>query len=162
MFDTKNIGLLDILIVFIVVCLVVNVFVCKEYFVSSKPVEKVAGPTAGKTHAPEMPVVLTKDNIDGYEDGTYVLLYLAPWCGHCQQFKEKTNNFQEFCNKHPGKLLTVDPYSCGIDGIIERGRIEGFPAICIIKNGEITEHRGIQRTSDALCELYESHATNQN
>lgn len=101
------------------------------------------------------PIVANKANFDKFQKGTYVLLFLASWCGHCHQFKDKTNNFQEFVKKYPGKLLIVDPYEANIDGLMERCNIRGFPAITVMKDGKIKEHL-VARSSESLIQLYES------
>lgn len=100
------------------------------------------------------PIVCTKENFGDYQHGTYVLLLLAAWCHHCKQFKERTDNFLGFVQKHPGKLLVLDPFEAGMDGLVEQANIRGFPAICIMKDGVITEHH-VPQTIDAVIELYE-------
>lgn len=103
------------------------------------------------------PVTITKGNFNDHQHGTYILLFHASWCHHCKDFIRRTNNFQDFVNKHPGRLLLLDPFEAGMDGLIEQVNIKGFPAICVIKDGRITEHH-VAQTTEALVELYEAHA----
>lgn len=101
------------------------------------------------------PIVVTKGNFGDFQRGTYILLFLASWCGHCHQFKESTNNFREFVEKYPGKLLVIDPYEANIDGLMERTNIRGFPAITVMTDGKIKEHM-VTRSNESLIKLYES------
>eukprot|EP01111_Echinosteliopsis_oligospora_P009855 TRINITY_DN2968_c0_g1_i2.p1 TRINITY_DN2968_c0_g1~~TRINITY_DN2968_c0_g1_i2.p1 ORF type:complete len:320 (-),score=84.17 TRINITY_DN2968_c0_g1_i2:471-1400(-) len=98
---------------------------------------------------PQEVTVLTDDSFDeATKEGTWLLDFYAPWCGHCKKlnpiFDTVGAKFMKMKGIHAGKI------DCTVEkGLAERFNIRGYPTLKVIKDGKLYDYSG-GRTEDAL------------
>lgn len=146
---------MDVIIIILILTLVVvsscyGGYLCYCKFSKGRKIDEITS----FTNKNNKPIAITNENWNDYQKGTYVLIFLASWCGHCHMFRNNTNNFKKFVDKYPGKLLTIDPYKAKIKNLDKKVDIEGFPTVTIMKDGNIEIKEISERSCNALIELY--------
>ncbi|KAL3055903.1 hypothetical protein OYC64_018579 [Pagothenia borchgrevinki] len=104
-------------------------------------------PQAPQPKTPEVPWTetdspvfhLTDDSFDSFleEHPAAVIMFYAPWCGHCKKMKPEYDEAAEILNKaadSPGVLAAVD--TTVHKAIGERFKISGFPTVKYFVKGE--------------------------
>eukprot|EP01138_Halocafeteria_seosinensis_P006310 gb/GECG01006451.1/.p1 GENE.gb/GECG01006451.1/~~gb/GECG01006451.1/.p1 ORF type:complete len:264 (+),score=20.21 gb/GECG01006451.1/:1-792(+) len=99
----------------------------------------------------EMPpgnlVELNYTNFDEYtREGTWMIEFYAPWCGHCKQFAPVYEKAADEL-KHLAYFGKID--GAQDRGLAARFDIKAFPTLFHIKDGEVRQYTG-GRTSDGL------------
>ena len=80
-------------------------------------------------------------NIQGHSQHNcpFVILFYAPWCGHCVNFKQTYKNLASSTHGHL-KCYAVNCDNKNTEGIKKLCKIQGFPTIKYGRsNGEITD-----------------------
>ncbi|CAN9498488.1 unnamed protein product [Ophioblennius macclurei] len=82
---------------------------------------------------------LTDESFDGFleEHPAALVMFYAPWCGHCKKMKPEYDQAAEILNKgsdSPGVLAAVDTTVHKAVG--ERFKISGFPTVKYFQKGE--------------------------
>ncbi|CAB1328655.1 unnamed protein product, partial [Coregonus sp. 'balchen'] len=82
---------------------------------------------------------LTDDSFDGFllEHPSALVMFYAPWCGHCKKMKPEYEEAAEYLNKDknsPGVLAAVDTTIHKVVG--DRFKISGFPTVKYFEKGE--------------------------
>jgi len=96
---------------------------------------------------PEGKIVhLTKDTFQSaIDNGTWFIMFHAPWCGHCRKFGP---TWEEFAGKMKNKM-NIGKVDCTAYGAIcNKYRVTGYPTLKIINQHEINDFRGIRRIED--------------
>jgi len=79
--------------------------------------------------------------------GNWLLEFYAPWCGHC---KHLAPTYEEIATKLKGKV-NVGKVDCTVERLIaSRFRIQGYPTIKYLVNGQLFEYRGDRSASDFI------------
>ena len=78
-----------------------------------------------------------------------VVVFYAPWCGHCKALKESGELEKLSNNVH---VLTYNGDEHDVSNMKDYGiEIQGFPTICKIDNGKLVELNQLQeRTADSI------------
>uniref|UniRef100_A0A6Q2ZC79 Thioredoxin domain-containing protein n=1 Tax=Esox lucius TaxID=8010 RepID=A0A6Q2ZC79_ESOLU len=81
---------------------------------------------------------LTDESFDGFleEHPSALVMFYAPWCGHCKKMKPEYDEAAEYLNKDPnspGVLAAVDTTIHKAVG--ERFKISGFPTVKYFEKG---------------------------
>lgn len=78
-----------------------------------------------------------------------VLIFYAPWCGHC---KAKMKDFQEAVKRGNGKVIMIDATNDENTPLREKYEIKGFPTII---RGDGEKYNG-DRSADDILEFLEN------
>uniref|UniRef100_A0A8C9YS92 Protein disulfide isomerase family A, member 5 n=1 Tax=Sander lucioperca TaxID=283035 RepID=A0A8C9YS92_SANLU len=119
-------------------------------------------PTQPKT--PEVPWTetdspvfhLTDESFDSFleEHPAALVMFYAPWCGHCKKMKPEYDEAAEILNKgadSPGVLAAVD--STVHKAVGERFKISGFPTVKYFEKGEDKYTLPHLRSKDKIIEF---------
>jgi thioredoxin-like negative regulator of GroEL len=80
-------------------------------------------------------------------------MFYAPWCGHCQRFKDEYIKLSlVFTDNVP--LAAVNCNNDNTKTIQHICEIRGFPTIKIIKNGIITTDYNGERTPEGIANYF--------
>merc|ERR1711974_87539 len=80
------------------------------------------------------------------KEGTWLVKFYAPWCGHC---KKLAPTWEELANGS-GNKFSVAKVDCTVEnGLCSRHGISGYPTIKMFKDGKMYSYKG-QRTIDAF------------
>ena len=84
---------------------------------------------------------------EGFEaQGKHMVLYFAPWCGHCKALKPEWEKLE----KAGVKGVTVSKVDADEEpNKIKEAGVDGFPTIIFYNNGEKSVYSG-ERTADAI------------
>jgi len=105
-----------------------------------------------KKDGPSDVVVLTDADIASKTaEGTWLVEFYAPWCGHC---KRLAPTWEELATAAKGKFNVAK-----VDATVEKAAmkafgVRGFPTIKLLKDGKVYSYKG-QRTVDAFTEFVE-------
>ncbi|XP_056292474.1 protein disulfide-isomerase A5 [Pseudoliparis swirei] len=126
-------------------------------------------PQPPQAKAPEVPWAesdspvyhLTDESFHGFleEHPAALIMFYAPWCGHCKKMKPEYDEAAEVLNKgsnSPGVLAAVDSTVHKAAG--ERFKISGFPTVKYFLRGEDTFTLPQLRSRDKIIEFMHSHA----
>ena len=92
-----------------------------------------------------------------WSTGKCVVLFTAPWCGHCQNLKGTWSAFTKAVGaQHPGvKVLTIDSDKYDTRSI--KPDVFGFPTIRAYQNGRLVQEFNADRTQTALLKFVRTH-----
>uniref|UniRef100_A0A9R1SP80 Protein disulfide-isomerase A5 n=2 Tax=Cyprinus carpio TaxID=7962 RepID=A0A9R1SP80_CYPCA len=95
---------------------------------------------------------LTDESFDTFleEHPSVLVMFYAPWCGHCKKMKPEYDEAAEILNKDPGVLAAVD--ATIHKSIGERFKISGFPTVKYFEKGEEKYTLPHLRSKDKLIE----------
>nr|XP_014352855.1 PREDICTED: protein disulfide-isomerase A5 [Latimeria chalumnae] len=126
-------------------------------------VEWIKNPLPPQQKTPEVPwseqesavFHLTDENFDKFmkENPSVLVMFYAPWCGHCKKMKPDYDEAAEILNKDkdsPGVLAAVDTTVHKAVG--DRYHISGFPTVKYFENGEERYTLPQLRTKDKIIE----------
>uniref|UniRef100_A0A674NPT6 Protein disulfide-isomerase A5 n=1 Tax=Takifugu rubripes TaxID=31033 RepID=A0A674NPT6_TAKRU len=121
-------------------------------------------PQAPQPKTPEVPwsesgssvFHLTDDSFDGFleEHPAVLVMFYAPWCGHCKKMKPEYDEAAEILNKgvdSPGVLAAVD--ATVHKGVGDRFKISGFPSLKYFVKGEEKYTLPQLRSKDKIIEF---------
>uniref|UniRef100_A0A7N5ZZH9 Thioredoxin domain-containing protein n=1 Tax=Anabas testudineus TaxID=64144 RepID=A0A7N5ZZH9_ANATE len=99
---------------------------------------------------------LTDESFDSFlkEHPAALVMFYAPWCGHCKKMKPEFDEAAEILNKgadSPGVLAAVDATVHKAVG--DRFKISGFPTVKYFENGEEKYTLPQLRTRDKIIEF---------
>uniref|UniRef100_A0A1A8FWA8 Protein disulfide-isomerase A5 n=2 Tax=Nothobranchius korthausae TaxID=1143690 RepID=A0A1A8FWA8_9TELE len=99
---------------------------------------------------------LTDESFDGFleKHPAALIMFYAPWCGHCKKMKPEYDEAAEILNKaadSPGVLAAVDATVHKAVG--DRFKISGFPTVKYFENGEEKFTLPQLRTKDKIIEF---------
>uniref|UniRef100_A0A674DZ58 Protein disulfide-isomerase A5 n=1 Tax=Salmo trutta TaxID=8032 RepID=A0A674DZ58_SALTR len=102
---------------------------------------------------------LTDDSLDGFleEHPSALVMFHAPWCGHCKKMKPEYDEAAEYLNKDknsPGVLAAVDTTIHKAVG--ERFKISGFPTVKYFEMGEEKFTLPHLRSKDKIIEFLQN------
>uniref|UniRef100_A0A8C7MU06 Protein disulfide isomerase family A, member 5 n=1 Tax=Oncorhynchus kisutch TaxID=8019 RepID=A0A8C7MU06_ONCKI len=102
---------------------------------------------------------LTDDSLDGFleEHPSALVMFYAPWCGHCKKMKPEYDEAAEYLNKDknsPGVLAAVDTTIHKAVG--ERFKISGFPTVKYFEKGEERFTLPHLRSKDKIIEFLQN------
>lgn len=101
---------------------------------------------------------LTANTIDKYLSKTDMLiLFYAPWCGHCKKFKP---TFSEFAEKYGSSSLVIaefDAVANDVDSSLFT--VDGFPTLYFVPAGGVPVLYSGDRTMESLLRFVDSHKT---
>ena len=83
---------------------------------------------------------------EGFDNGKNLVLYYAPWCGHCKKFLPEWKRLE--AKGIPGVTLTA------VNAVEEKAKaqeagVKGYPTIILYKNGKKNVYSG-NRTVEAI------------
>ena len=85
--------------------------------------------------------IYVSENMNNVTEGK-IVLYSAPWCSHCEQFKPKWNKFKED-NKNKINNLDIKTVDCQTENeLCNNEKIEFIPSIIMYKNGDKKVYEG--------------------
>merc|ERR1711916_170121 len=89
--------------------------------------------------------VLTTANFDEkVAEGTWMLKFYAPWCGHCKRLAPEWEKYGKETDINVGKVdCTVEKSVCSKFGV------RGYPTLKMVKDGKVYDYSG-QRTISAF------------
>jgi thiol-disulfide isomerase/thioredoxin len=92
-----------------------------------------------------------------WSTGKCVVLFSAPWCGHCQSLKGTWSAFTKAVEaKHPGvKVMTVNTDKYDTRSV--KPDVFGFPTIRAYQNGEMVREFDADRTQTELLKFVRTH-----
>jgi len=115
------------LIIIIVVLLLCMFFMCKKGSSSMTSISKfgdtIKSKFAGESSSPD------DTKVNNITDDC-VLIFYAPWCGHC---KKSMNDFKNASSKSDGKVILIN--SDNEPELVKKYNVRGFPTI-MKANGE--------------------------
>uniref|UniRef100_A0A8C2XPN2 Protein disulfide isomerase family A, member 5 n=1 Tax=Cyclopterus lumpus TaxID=8103 RepID=A0A8C2XPN2_CYCLU len=142
----------------------------ENYGASAKDIaDWMKNPQAPQPKAPEVPwsetdspvYHLTDESFDSFleEHPAALIMFYAPWCGHCKKMKPEYDEAAEVLNKgsnvsSPGVLAAVDSTVHKAAG--ERFKISGFPTVKFFLRGEDTFTLPQLRSRDKIIEFMHS------
>jgi thiol-disulfide isomerase/thioredoxin len=80
-----------------------------------------------------------------------VILYHANWCGFCNLFMDEWDKLKMFSDEHPDLLEVEEFEQTKYPDVMKLKKIEGYPTILIIKDGNEESYKG-NRTADDILE----------
>ena len=91
-----------------------------------------------------------KEGFDASEKN--LVLYFAPWCGHCKALKPEWEKLE----KQGVKGLTISKVNADEEGDkVKEAGVDGFPTIILYNKGKSSVYSGA-RTADAIAKWAES------
>ena len=94
-----------------------------------------------------------------WSTGQCMVLFTAPWCGHCKSFKNTWSEFRTALKaSHPDvRVLQVDSekHKAHVDAAVPA--VFGYPTVRAYKDGELVEEFEQDRTTDALRAFTSTH-----
>ena len=122
---------LNILLLIALFLLITISFMCKSRFESS---------TSSTTPKSEKTSSIQDDS---------VLIFYAPWCGHC---KKSMKDFNEASDKGGGKVILINSDDPASKKVLEKYKVAGFPTII---KADGTAYKG-PRTADSILNFAKS------
>ncbi|VDN99215.1 unnamed protein product [Rodentolepis nana] len=108
----------------------------------------------------EAEIILTDANFDSLvlqSDDDWLVAFIAPWCGHCQNLKPEWRKAAEQL-RGKVKVGTVD--ATVYEKLGQRYQIRGFPTIKYFKSGEVVDYERGRSAEDIVAFGLEKHALN--
>ena len=94
---------------------------------------------------------MKNNNKENMDNDTYMILYYASWCSHCQHFKP---TWEEFVKEN---VISTETIQCDLDENKEYCKnVPGYPYVVLVKNGEQIHYTG-PRTVDELKNFVKQH-----
>lgn len=99
--------------------------------------------------------VLTSETFEGRTQaatgattGDWLVMFFAPWCGHCVKAKPDFEAFGKLWNEHRVNSALVD---CTTDeSVCRRFGVRGYPTILLFRRGVLYRHVGGRTTKDLV------------
>uniref|UniRef100_G3N8K2 Protein disulfide-isomerase A5 n=1 Tax=Gasterosteus aculeatus aculeatus TaxID=481459 RepID=G3N8K2_GASAC len=119
------------------------------------------GPRPPQPKTPEVPwpetdsqvFHLTDEGFDSFleEHPAALVMFYAPWCGHCKKMKPEYDEAARVLNRSPGVVAAVD--STLQKAVSERFKISGFPTVKYFERGEDKYTLPHLRSKDKIIEF---------
>ncbi|VDL16197.1 unnamed protein product [Hymenolepis diminuta] len=106
-------------------------------------------------------ITLTDANFDSLvlqSDDDWLIAFIAPWCGHCQNLKPEWKRAAEQL-RGKVKVGTVD--ATVHTGLAQRYQIRGFPTIKYFRSGKVEDYDRGRSAEDIVTYGLEKHALNK-
>ena len=98
-------------------------------------------------------------------DGDWMVLYYAEWCGHCNEMKPEWKKVvSNFNNKklNSNKINIAEIESKHIESLPNKPSIEGYPSIKMYNNGkEVANFEDVQRIASKIQEFANKNSTKE-
>jgi len=98
-------------------------------------------------------------------DGDWMVLYYAEWCGHCNEMKPEWKKvISNFNNKktNSNKINIAEIESKHIEKMPNKPSIEGYPSIKMYNNGkEVANFEDVQRIASKIQEFANTNSTRE-
>lgn len=94
---------------------------------------------------------------DGIQSGTTLVMFYAPWCGHCKRLKPEFEKAASVLKKNdpPVVLAKVDCTDAG-KSTCERFSVSGYPTLKIFKGGDLADDYNGPRESAGIVKFMKS------
>ncbi|KAJ1639328.1 thioredoxin-like protein [Pavlovales sp. CCMP2436] len=103
-------------------------------------------------------VSLTSQNFDQTNQGTWLVNFSAPWCGHCKRLAPVYEKVAEHFHADRASAVRIAKMDATAETeIAERYNVVGFPSIVLLQGGTSHDFKG-QRTFEEIVRFVESHA----
>ena len=97
-------------------------------------------------------------------DGNWMVLYYAEWCGHCKTMKPEWKQVVNKLNNpssNSNKINVAEIESQHIDKLLNKPEIEGFPTIKMYNNGKPVANFNEERIASKIEEFANNNAKNE-
>ena len=101
----------------------------------------------------------TESNLKAAEGEVVLVLFFAPWCGHCKAFKPEWEKAEQKLNNTTvgNNKVRLEQVDCDENpDIAKEYGVEGYPTVKLLTdNGEVKEYNN-ERTADGIEEFLRS------
>jgi len=73
-------------------------------------------------------------------DGTWFVMFYAPWCGHCKKLDPVWHQVSQSLHSSNVRVAKVD--CTRFPGVATEYKVKGFPTLLLLKNGEVFHYKG--------------------
>ena len=99
------------------------------------------------------------ENFQGGEHKPALVLYYAPWCGHCKKFMPEWNKLSQ--NLGSNGNIAVNKVDCDANPEeAEKNDVDGFPTVVLHTDDKSIKYEG-ERSEKAIMSWINSHVFNK-
>jgi len=85
-------------------------------------------------------------------DGTWFVMFYAPWCGHCKKLEPIWHQVSQSLHSSNIRVSKVD--CTRFPSVASEYNVKGFPTLLLLKNGEVFQYKG-DRSREPLVDYAE-------